>query len=155
MEHGFSDADTENESSTEASRATDYDGLQDRVRTMELPAIDVFQNKYSDREYAVEHEFTEFTCVCPKTGLPDFATVTIRYTPGEKCVELKSLKLYLIAFRDVGIFHEHAVNRILDDFVRATRPGHATVEGEFNIRGGLGTKVEASYPAPEPRAAAT
>lgn len=115
---------------------------------MELPTIETFDNEYADRNYLVEHEFPEFTCVCPKTGLPDFATIRVKYTPDKKCVELKSLKMYLIAFRDKGVFHEHVVNRILEDFTAATRPRRAFIEGDFNVRGGVGTNVKAEYHEP-------
>lgn len=109
-----------------------------------LPAIDTFANQYPDYEITVENP--EFTSICPKTGLPDFGTVTIRYTPKRKVLELKSLKLYLLAFRDVGIFQENAVNRILDDVVKACRPKRCVVRGEFMPRGGLRTVVEAAHP---------
>lgn len=109
-----------------------------------LPAIDTFANQYRDYEITVENP--EFTSICPKTGLPDFGTVTIRYTPNKRVLELKSLKMYLLAFRNVGIFQENAVNRILDDVVRACRPKRCVVRGEFMPRGGLHTIVEATHP---------
>ena len=108
-----------------------------------LPAIETFPNQYSG--YEIEIEIPEFTSVCPKTGLPDFATITIRYSPLDYCVELKSFKYYIHSFRNVGIFHEHAVNRILDDFVRSCRPRWAEIEGVFNPRGGITTVVRRSY----------
>ncbi len=124
---------------------SDYDGLQEDVRTLELPALETWTNQYSDRDYHVRMEVPEFNCICPKTGLPDFATITIDYVPDAECIELKALKLYLTAFRNVGIFHEHAVNRILDDFVRATAPRSVDIEGVFNSRGGIQTSVRAQY----------
>lgn len=109
-----------------------------------LPAIETFPNQFPD--YEIRVEFPEFTSICPKTGLPDFGTIIIRYVPKKHCLELKSLKMYLIAYRDLGIFYENAVNRILEDVVKATQPVRATVTGEFNPRGGLTSVVEANYP---------
>jgi 7-cyano-7-deazaguanine reductase len=122
-----------------------YEGLQKRVRALKAPAIDVWENKYSDKEYTVTIDIPEFTCVCPHTGLPDFAHITIRYSPQKWCVELKSFKLYTIYYRDVGIFNEHVVNKILEDFVRACSPRWAEIVGEFNARGGIRTTVRAEY----------
>jgi 7-cyano-7-deazaguanine reductase len=127
-----------------------YEGLQGHVRDMELPALEVWENQYPDREYRVRIEIPELTCICPRTGLPDFATVVIDYAPGRRCVELKSLKLYVVAFRNVGIFHEHVVNRILDDFVRAVEPRSVEVHGVFGARGGITTSVSARWPDPWP-----
>ena len=87
----------------------------------------------------------EFTCVCPMSGLPDFATLTIRYVPDKRCIELKSLKLWLVEFRDVGIFHENVVNHVLDVFVAACEPVKAEIVGEFRTRGGIQTTVRANY----------
>jgi 7-cyano-7-deazaguanine reductase len=109
-----------------------------------LPRIGTFPNRF--RDYEVVIDIPEFTSVCPKTGLPDFGTVTIRYAPAGLCLELKSLKEYILAYRSLGIFQENAVNRILDDAVRACRPVWAVVRGEFNPRGGIRTAVEARYP---------
>lgn len=108
--------------------------------------LESFPNPRPEREYEIRFECPEFTCVCPKTGQPDFATIRIRYTPAEKCVELKSLKLYLWSFREVGAFHEAITNSILDDLVAAVEPRTMTVEGDFYVRGGIHTVVEASYP---------
>ncbi len=105
-----------------------------------------FPNPAPGRDYEVRFECPEFTCVCPLTGQPDFATIVIRYVPDELCVELKSLKLYLWSFRDEGSFHEAVTNRILDDLVAALAPRRLTVLGEFNVRGGIATTVEASHP---------
>ncbi|MEE3052164.1 MAG: preQ(1) synthase [Planctomycetota bacterium] len=112
---------------------------------MELPGIETFTNQYPGRAYEITMEAMEFTCLCPKTGQPDFATIRLAYTPAELCVELKSFKLYLGAFRNRGIFHEHVVNRILDDFVEAVSPVSARATGSFNSRGGIRTMVEAGY----------
>lgn len=122
-----------------------YEGLQKNVRKLKTPAIDSWENKYPDKEYAINMETSEFTCICPKTGLPDFATIRIEYSPARLCIELKSFKEYLVFYRNVGIFHEHAVNKILEDFVRACRPRWANVTGEFNTRGGIKTTVKAGY----------
>ena len=122
-----------------------YEGLQKSVRSLKTPRIDVWENKYPEKAYMINLETPEFTCICPKTGLPDFAAIKIEYSPAKWCVELKSLKEYLISFRGVGIFHEHAVNRMLDDFVAACRPRWARIVGEFNVRGGIKTTVEAKY----------
>ena len=104
------------------NKKSSYDELQENVRSLKLPQIEVWENKYSDREYVVHLDTSEFTCICPKTGLPDFANIKMDYIPGKVCVELKSFKLYLVAYRNVGIFHEHLVNRILDDFVKVCKP---------------------------------
>jgi 7-cyano-7-deazaguanine reductase len=109
--------------------------------------LEVVPNRHPDRDYEVSLEIPEFTCVCPKTGQPDFATIRIDYTPDRACLELKSLKLYLFAYRDRGIYYEHVTNLILDDLVKAVRPRRMTVQGDFNVRGGIGTVVRASYEA--------
>ena len=108
-----------------------------------LPEIETWPNQFPG--YEIEIAFPEFTSVCPKTGLPDYGKLTLRYTPGELCLELKSLKMYLLAYRNLGIFYENVVNRFLRDVVRACRPTRATVIGEFNPRGGLVSKVSASW----------
>ncbi len=109
-----------------------------------LPALECWPNQYPGYEILIE--VPEFTSVCPRTGLPDFGTVRIRYMPRKWCVELKALKLYINGYRSVGIFQENAVNRILEDFTAAVKPIWAVVTGEFNARGGIGTTVEARYP---------
>lgn len=126
-------------------KKTSYKGLQENVRRLTTPKIDVWENKYRDKDYVVKIETSEFTCLCPKTGLPDFATIYIEYCPDRVCVELKSFKEYLIFFRDIGIFHEHVTNRILDDLVKSCRPRWAKIHSEFNIRGGIKTTLEAEY----------
>ncbi|HXV77706.1 MAG TPA: preQ(1) synthase [Candidatus Polarisedimenticolaceae bacterium] len=108
--------------------------------------LETFPNPEPAREYEIRFTCAEFTCLCPRTGQPDFATVTIRYVPDAVCVELKSLKLYLWSFRDEGHFHEAVTNRILDDLVAATSPRRMTVEGDFHIRGGIHTVIRADYP---------
>jgi 7-cyano-7-deazaguanine reductase len=109
-----------------------------------LPSIETFPNQFQD--YEIRIEMPEFTSVCPKTGLPDFGTISIRYVPDRHCLELKSLKMYILAYRNLGIFYENAVNRILEDIVAACGPVSATVSGEFNPRGGLKSVVEVRYP---------
>jgi 7-cyano-7-deazaguanine reductase len=113
-----------------------------------LPKIECFKNQF--RNYEITISIPEYTSVCPRTGLPDFGTITIRYIPDQWCVELKSLKIYLLAYRTLGIFYENAVNRILRDFVKASKPVRVVVTGEFNTRGGMKSRVEASYPARSP-----
>lgn len=122
-----------------------YEGLQGHIRGLKTPKIDVWNNQYPEREYTIDMTIPEFTCICPKTGLPDFATIKLSYKPARKCVELKSFKFYLIFYRGVGIFHEHAVNKILDDVVKACQPRWAKVEGIMNARGGIQTTVTAEY----------
>ena len=109
-----------------------------------LPCLETFPNQFAD--YEIEIEIPEFTSVCPKTGLPDFGVIVIRYAPGDACLELKSLKEYILGYRNLGIFYENAVNRILEDVVRACRPVSAVVRGEFAPRGGIKSLVEARYP---------
>ena len=109
-----------------------------------LPPVETFPNQFPD--YEIKIEYPEFTSVCPKTGLPDFGTIIIRYVPEKSCLELRSLKMYLLAYRDLGIFYENAVNRILKDIVKACQPARAVVTGEFNPRGGMKSVVEAHYP---------
>ncbi|MFH1338364.1 MAG: preQ(1) synthase, partial [Candidatus Omnitrophota bacterium] len=94
-----------------AKRKTSYEDLQESVRKLKTPAIEAWENKYPDKEYSINLEVTEFTCICPKTGLPDFAVIRIEYSPDKYCIELKSFKMYTIFYRNVGIFHEHLVNK--------------------------------------------
>lgn len=110
-----------------------------------LPKLECFKNQF--KHYEITISIHEFTSVCPRTGLPDFGTITIRYIPDKWCVELKSLKTYILAYRNLGIFYENAVNRILRDFVKASKPIQALVTGEFNVRGGMKSIIEASYPS--------
>lgn len=113
--------------------------------------LQTFPNPRPGRDYEIHFECPEFTCVCPMTGQPDFATIDITYVPDELCVELKSLKLYLWSFRDEGAFHEAVTNQILDDLVRAVSPRQMTVTGDFNVRGGLHTSVTAQYEKAHPQ----
>lgn len=107
--------------------------------------LETFPNPSPDRDYEIEIRCPEFTSVCPKTGLPDFGEIIIRYVPGDRCIELKALKYYMIGFRDKGIFYEAVTNQILDDLVAACEPRRMIVIGDFSVRGGIGTTVTASY----------
>jgi 7-cyano-7-deazaguanine reductase len=108
-------------------------------------ALEAVPNPHPDRDYEVAMTIPEFTCLCPITGQPDFATIRIRYVPDQRLVELKSLKLYIWSYRDEGAFHEDATNRILNDLVQALQPRWADVTGDFNVRGGIKTEVRATY----------
>jgi 7-cyano-7-deazaguanine reductase len=108
--------------------------------------LETFHNQYRGREYEIEIICPEFTCLCPRTGQPDFALIKIKYVPDELCIELRSLKLYMFSYRNSGEFHEHVTNKILDDIVEACRPKMAEVIGDFNVRGGIKTVVRAVYP---------
>lgn len=107
--------------------------------------IETFSNPNPGRDYQIDFDCPEFTCLCPKTGQPDFATIKISYMPDQKCVELKSLKLYLWSYRNEGAFHEAVTNKILDDLVSAVYPRRMTVTGDFFVRGGIHTIVTAKY----------
>ncbi|MDB4755848.1 preQ(1) synthase [Pirellulaceae bacterium] len=107
--------------------------------------LETFENDFPDREYLIEINCPEFTSVCPKTGQPDFGTLTFSYVPDRKCVELKSLKIYLQRFRDQGIFYENVTNRILDDFVAAVKPRQVTLVASFSPRGGISSDITCSY----------
>jgi len=112
-----------------------------------FPGIETWPNQFPGYEISID--IPEFTSVCPKTGLPDFGVINIRYMPDKSCLELKSLKEYLLVYRNLGIFQENIVNRVLEDVVRATRPVWAVVRGDFRPRGGIGTVIEARYPRPK------
>jgi 7-cyano-7-deazaguanine reductase len=113
-------------------------------------SLETFDNPKPERDYEIRVECPEFTCVCPKTGQPDFALITIRYVPDRLCVELKSLKLYLGSFRDAGHFHEAVTNLILDDLVEAVGPRRMSIEADFNVRGGIRTVVVAEHGPGQP-----
>ena len=127
------------------SRISNYEDLQGHIRKLELPEIEVFKNQYSDKDYTIDLNCPEFTCICPKTGLPDFGVIHLSYIPDKTCIELKSFKLYLIGFRNVGIFHENVVNKVLEDVVAACKPRWAKVEGIITPRGGIQTTVVSEY----------
>ena len=124
-----------------------YEGLQSKVRNLRTPVIETWKNQYPDKDYTITIDIPEFTCICPKTGLPDFANITIKYIPDALCLELKSLKMYTIFYRDVGIFNENVVNKILEDCVKSCKPRSMEIAGEFNARGGIKTTVNAEYRA--------
>lgn len=126
-------------------RKSGYRGLQENIRKLNTPVIDVWKNKYPDKKYTINLEIPEFTCICPKTGLPDFAIIRIEYSPDKYCIELKSFKMYTIFYRNLGIFHEHVANKMLEDLVRVCRPRWLKIIGEFNPRGGIKTVVTAEY----------
>ena len=110
-----------------------------------LPKIECIPNTHKDYEITIS--IPEYTSVCPKTGLPDFGTITVKYVPDKYCIELKSLKYYIIGYRNLGIFYENIVNRILGDVVSACKPKQAVITGQFNARGGMTATIEARHPA--------
>jgi 7-cyano-7-deazaguanine reductase len=112
---------------------------------MDLFPLDTFAYEFPGREIKIDFEMTEFTAICPFSDFPDFATIRLEYVPHQRCVELKSLKLYINSFRQVKIFHEHVINVILEDFVRACDPLSVEIEGDFHVRGNIKTLVRASY----------
>lgn len=112
---------------------------------MNLFPLDTFEYEFAGSEIWIEFEITEWTAICPFSDFPDFATIKLKYIPNERCIELKSLKLYINSFRDVKIFHEHVLNVIRDDFVKACDPLKLEIEGDFNVRGNIKTVVRASY----------
>jgi len=122
-----------------------YGGLQDKIKKLDTPEIEVWKNNYPERDYVTQIDIPEFTCICPKTGLPDFADIKICYIADKWCIELKSLKYYTLFYRDVGIFNENVVNKFMDDFVKAVHPRWAEITGVFNARGGIKTTVTARY----------
>jgi 7-cyano-7-deazaguanine reductase len=109
-----------------------------------LPALEVWPNQYPG--FVITTRYPEYTSMCPKTGLPDYGTITIQYRPRKSCIELKSLKMYLLAYRNLGIFYENAVNKMLQDIVAAVQPDWCVVKGEFTPRGGLNTTIFARWP---------
>lgn len=122
-----------------------YEGLQKDVRSLKTPEIEIWGNRYRDKEYTISIRTDEFSCICPKTGLPDFADISIEYVPDKYCIELKSFKMYLFFFRNIGIFHEHFTNKVLDDIVSACRPRCVKITTVFKSRGGISTTVTREY----------
>ena len=114
-------------------------------REMDLYPLDTFEYEFVGNEIWIDFEIPEFTAICPFSDFPDFATIKLRYVPKERCIELKSLKLYINSFREVKIFHEHVINVILEDFVKACDPLKVRIEGDFNVRGNIKTLVKAKY----------
>jgi len=123
-----------------------YQVAQQSLKGINLPKIETVKNLYSGREYDVHIENPEFTCLCPKTGLPDFANIIIDYCPAEKLIELKSLKYYFLGYRNLGVFHEFLANKVLDDLVKVSNPQKMKVTATFNTRGGINATVSATYP---------
>tara|TARA_B100001175_G_scaffold317459_1_gene334477 strand:+ start:185 stop:541 length:357 start_codon:yes stop_codon:yes gene_type:complete len=115
-----------------------------QIKEPKYTDLEIVPNEYNNRDYTIDVSVPEFNCVCPRTGLPDFGTINITYVPDKSIVELKSLKLYMVKFRNVGIFHEHVTNRILDDFTKACKPKKIEVTGDFSPRGGIKTIVKSS-----------
>ncbi len=128
-----------------SEKSSSYEGLQKNIRKLKTPPIEAWKNQYADKVYSITLDIPEFTCICPKTGLPDFSNIKIEYSPYKYCVELKSFKLYTIFYRNLGVFHEHVVNRILEDFVKACKPRWVRITAEFNPRGGIKTSVTREY----------
>jgi 7-cyano-7-deazaguanine reductase len=126
-------------------KQSQYEGLQKDIRDWKTPEIETFVNIYPDREYEIKMSIPEFSCICPKTGQPDYAHLFLTYFPDQLCLELKSFKEYLLVYRNKGIFHENVVNRALDDIVAAVHPRRARLEGVFNARGGIQTTVVREY----------
>lgn len=126
-------------------RKSSYEGLQGKIKNLKTPEIEVWKNQYPQKIYTIVMDVPEFTCICPKTGLPDFAEIQIEYSPKDYCIELKSFKMYTIFFRNIGIFHEHLVNKMMEDFVAACKPRRAKITGVFNPRGGIQTTVIREY----------
>ena len=112
---------------------------------MELFPLDTFRYEYPGKEIWVEFEMPEFTAICPFSDFPDFAVIKLKYVPNERCIELKSVKLYINSFRNIKVFHEHVINMILDDFVAACDPMRVEIEGDFHVRGNIKTVVRASH----------
>lgn len=140
----------ENNLKTQLTQASDLSELTHLGQSATQPAknLETFPNRHPNRDYTVTLTTDEFTCVCPATGQPDFAKITIRYIPDQRIVESKSLKLYFWSFRNEGVFHEHVTNVILDDLVAALEPRWCQVTADFSIRGGIGITVQAEYTKP-------
>ena len=126
-------------------KAKKLQGKTFNLEDVDATILQTFPYQYPQRPITIEHTTSEFTCLCPFSGLPDFAKLTIRYTPFKKCIELKSLKYYLYSFRQVKAFNEHVINKILEDLVKVVKPRQMEIIGEFTIRGGITNKVSASY----------
>ena len=118
---------------------------------MDLYPLDTFAYEFAGKPIEINFEIPEFTCICPFSDFPDFATIRLRYVPNQRCIELKSLKLYINSFRNVKVFHEHVLNMILEDFVGACDPLRVEIEGDFNVRGNIKTTIRASYRKTEVR----
>jgi len=133
---------------TATLQPTNLQGLEIRSTPraeMKLYPLDTFAYEFAGKEIEIDFEIPEFTCICPFSDFPDFATIRLQYVPNERCIELKSLKLYINSFREVKVFHEHVINLILEDFVSACDPLSVKIEGDFNVRGNIKTTVRATY----------
>jgi len=133
---------------TATLQPTNLQGLEIRSTPraeMKLNPLDTFAYEFAGKEIEIDFEIPEFTCICPFSDFPDFATIRLQYVPNERCIELKSLKLYINSFREVKVFHEHVINLILEDFVSACDPLSVKIEGDFNVRGNIKTTVRATY----------
>lgn len=139
------DLASDNPAVSNSETSLSYKGKQDHIKDLQTPTIETFANIYADNEYTIEFSIPEFTAVCPKTGLPDFGTIYITYIPGQLCAELKSLKEYILFYRNVGIFHENVVNKITDDFIKNIQPKYLKVVGDYNLRGGIKTVVKREW----------
>jgi len=126
-------------------KKSSYESRQSNIRKLKTPKLEIFKNIYADKSFVVNFEIPEFTCICPKTGLPDFATFYVSYSPDKLCLELKSFKLYLVSFRNIGIFHENVLNKVMDDLIKTLKPKSLELKGVFNPRGGIATTVERTY----------
>ncbi len=124
---------------------SDIPSIESQLASLDSPSIDVFDNPNPQRNYTISINVPEFTSVCPKTGLPDFGTITIDYIPDQLCLELKSLKYYFLSFRNKGIFYEAVTNRILDDMVAFCKPRHMEITAEFTPRGAISSTIHAEY----------
>jgi 7-cyano-7-deazaguanine reductase len=122
-----------------------YQASQPKTASLELPRLEIVSNPYAGKDYLIHFEIPEFNCVCPKTGLPDFATLYVDYVPGKEIIELKALKLYINGYRNLGVFHEAVANRVLDDLVAACKPKKARLKADFRVRGGIHTIIETNY----------
>jgi 7-cyano-7-deazaguanine reductase len=127
------------------TKKSSYESLQNNIKDLKAPQVETWKNIYPERDYRIDIDMPEFTCICPKTSLPDFARITISYIPDKLCIELKSLKYYELFYRNVGIFHENVINKFLEDLVKACKPRWMEIAGEFNARGGIKTTVRATF----------
>lgn len=129
----------------ETTHPETYDGRQDHIPGLKTPEIESFTNVYEGKDYTIDFTVPEFTAVCPKTGLPDFGVIYVSYIPTKRCIELKSFKEYILSYRNVGIFHEFLVNKIMEDLIQAVEPKYLKVIGDYNARGGIKTIVTREY----------
>ena len=132
---------------SELDNKSNYEGLQDAIRNLKTPEIEVFKNIYADTSYRIDFEIPEFTAICPRTCLPDFGTFYISYRPGKHCLELKSLKEYFLYYRNLGIFQENVTVRVRFDLVEACHPLWLRIHLDYNVRGGIKTRVSSTYKA--------